>query len=74
LLHVLRHKIGGLPAEFRFEGSEVLVWADPETGNVVLSKRPPSWDDFFELRNRMDGVPDDFLSERFDKPPQERDL
>ena len=38
-----------LPAEFRFEGSEVFVRRDPATGDVILSQRPESWADFFEL-------------------------
>lgn len=63
-----------LPVEFRFEGNEVLIWADQETGNVILSKRPPSWDDFFAVRKRVGGVPEDFLSDRHDEPPQARDL
>jgi antitoxin VapB len=63
-----------LPAEFRFEGSEVFIWADPETGNVILSRRPPSWDDFFEMRKCIGETPEDFLSDRHDEPPQPRDL
>ncbi|MDQ2841799.1 MAG: AbrB/MazE/SpoVT family DNA-binding domain-containing protein [Acidobacteriota bacterium] len=63
-----------LPAEFRFEGTEVLIWSDPETGNVVLSRRPPSWDDFFEIRKRIGELPEDFLSDRHDEPPQTRGL
>ena len=62
-----------LPAEYRFEGSEVYVRHDSETGDVILSRRPESWDDFFELLKTVD-VPDDFLSDRKDAPPQERDL
>ena len=62
-----------LPAEYRFEGSEVYVRYDPETGDVILSRRPESWNDFFELLKTVD-VPDDFLSDRKDAPPQERDL
>jgi len=29
-----------LPAEYRFDGSEVFVRRDPVTGNVILSRRP----------------------------------
>ena len=29
-----------LPAEFRFEGTEVYVRRDPKTGDVVLSRKP----------------------------------
>jgi antitoxin VapB len=62
-----------LPAEYRFEGSEVYVRRDEATGDVILSRRPESWHDFFDLVKTAD-VPDDFLRERGDKPPQKRKL
>ncbi len=62
-----------LPAEFRFEGSEVFVRRDPVTGDVILSRRPESWADFFELMKSVE-VPEDFVSDRQDSPPQKRDL
>ena len=62
-----------LPAEYRFEGSEVYVRRDPLTGDVILSRRPESWTDFFELMKSVE-VPEDFLADRTDKPPQKRDL
>ena len=62
-----------LPAEYRFEGSEVYIRRDSRTGDVILSRRPESWQDFFDLAERI-GVPDDFLSDRGDLPPQKRRL
>ena len=62
-----------LPAEFRFEGSEVYVRRDPATGDVILSRKPNSWADFFELMKTID-VPEDFLSDIPDLPPQKRKL
>jgi antitoxin VapB len=62
-----------LPAEYRFEGSEVFVRRDPATGDVILSRRPDSWKDFFELLKTVE-MPDDFLSDREDSPPQKRKL
>ncbi len=62
-----------LPADLRFEGSEVFIRQDPETGDVILSRRPESWDGFFELTKRV-GVPEDFMSDRQDAPPQKRKL
>ncbi|WP_022719536.1 antitoxin [Rhodopseudomonas sp. B29] len=50
-----------LPAEFRFEGSEVFVRRDPRTGDVILSRKPDSWDGLFELYDK-DQVPNDFMS------------
>jgi antitoxin VapB len=60
-----------LPAEYRFDSSEVYIRRDAETGDVILSRRPESWNEFFELADRV-GVPEDFLSERGDAPPQKR--
>jgi antitoxin VapB len=62
-----------LPAEFRFEGKEVFIRQDPETGDVVLSRRPDSWETFFELADKAP-VPKDFMAERDDQPPQKRKL
>jgi antitoxin VapB len=62
-----------LPAEYRFEGSEVYVRRDPSTGDVILSRRPDSWEDLFELMNAS-GIPQDFLAGRDDLPRQERDI
>ncbi len=62
-----------LPAEYRFEGSEVYVRRDPRTGDVILSRRPESWQEFFELLKNID-IPGDFLSDRDKTPPQKRDL
>jgi antitoxin VapB len=62
-----------LPAEYRFEGSEVFVRRDPATGDVILSRRPDSWKDFFELMEGIE-VPENFLADREDAPPQKRRL
>jgi antitoxin VapB len=62
-----------LPAEYRFAGSEVHIRRDPDTGDVILSRRPESWKDFFELMKTIE-VPEDFLADREDQPPQKRDL
>ena len=41
-----------LPAEFRFEGSEVYIRRDPLSGDVILSAKGAwsSWDDFLADR------------------------
>jgi antitoxin VapB len=64
-----------LPSEYRFEGSEVFVRRDSATGDVILSRRPESWEDFFALLAAAH-IPQDFLSDRKEKdaPPQKRDL
>jgi antitoxin VapB len=62
-----------LPSEYRFEGSEVYVRRDPENGDVILSRRPESWRDFLQLVKALD-LPEDFLADRQDIPPQKRNL
>lgn len=62
-----------LPAEFRFESNEVYVRRDLLTGDVILSRRPPDWEDFFQLLSALD-MPADFMLDRQDAAPQPRDL
>jgi antitoxin VapB len=60
-----------LPVEYRFEGSEVYVRRDPATGDVILSRRPESWEDLFALMTTVE-VPEDFLADRKDTPQKRR--
>ena len=60
-----------LPAEFRFAETEVYIRRDPASGDVVLSRRPGDWEEFFQLVERLD-VPQDFMADRSDEPPQVR--
>jgi len=62
-----------LPVNFRFDCDEVFIRRDEATGDVVISKKPDSWDGFFELLDSID-VPDDFMLERDNDEPQVRDL
>ncbi|MGH8032633.1 MAG: antitoxin [Luteimonas sp.] len=62
-----------LPKEFRFPGSEVFIRRDSQTGEVVLSPKPASWQEFFELANRVK-IPADFMTDREDLPAEERSL
>ena len=68
-----------LPAEFRFEGDEVLIRRDEKTGDIILSEkdsRQKSWERFLQLRKEVAGeIDDDFLSpkERFSLPESDRD-
>ncbi|MFS2159648.1 antitoxin [Pseudomonas sp. Pseusp122] len=55
-----------LPAAFRFDSDEVFIRRDPVTGDVILSRKPESWDGFLSLLEG-EAIPDDFLGE------QERD-
>jgi antitoxin VapB len=64
-----------LPQEFRFEGKEVFIRRDPETGDVVLSQKEKSWDRMLAALKEGD-IPDDFLSpeEREQGVEQNRDV
>ena len=62
-----------LPMEFRFRGVEVFIRRDPNTGDVVLSPKPASWQEFFELADRTE-IPADFMADREDLPAEERNL
>lgn len=57
-----------LPAAYRFDTKEVFIRQDPQTGDVILSRRPATWDDFFATLNGTK-VPRGFLgkSERKQK-------
>jgi antitoxin VapB len=50
-----------LPAAYRFDTKEVFIRRDPISGDVILSRKPASWDDFF-LALQGEDVPADFLS------------
>ena len=51
-----------LPAAFRFDAKEVFIRQDAESGDVILSRKPATWDGFFAALKNAD-VPADFLSE-----------
>jgi antitoxin VapB len=56
-----------LPLAYRFEGSEVCIRRDEQTGDVILSRKPESLAQFFDFAQALKAdIPDDFLS------PEER--
>ncbi|ASG22924.1 antitoxin [Nitrospirillum viridazoti] len=62
-----------LPAAYRFDAKEVYIRKDPETGDVILSRKPTDWSGFFAALEGVD-VPADFLSqEERDQGSHERD-
>ncbi len=61
-LTIGRSQVVLLPQEFRFDCNEVYIRRDPTTGDVVLSRRPDTWDGFFALYQSTE-VPADFMSE-----------
>jgi antitoxin VapB len=62
-----------LPVNLRFEGDEVYIRKDPETGDVILSRKPGNWNDFFELISALE-IPEDFMAERDNERPEDKDL
>ncbi len=57
-----------LPKEFRFDTDEVYI---RKVGDeVIITATRPAWDTFFDQRTAFD---DDFLPDREDIPPQERE-
>jgi antitoxin VapB len=67
-----------LPAEFRFEGTEVAIRRDPDTGDVILSPLNKSFADWLEEHERLLAkIPreelDDFMADRDQGQDVERD-
>ena len=66
-----------LPAEFRFEGDEVLIRRDPDTGDVILSPRNRKFSEWLKLRDKLIAEApaefEDFEIPRDSAPPSERD-
>ena len=52
-----------LPSAYRFDTKEVFIRQDAETGDVILSRKPTTWDDFF-IALKGANVPADFLDEK----------
>ena len=45
-----------LPAAYRVDVKEVFIRQDPETGDVILSRKPPNWDGFFTALNALKAI------------------
>jgi len=67
-----------LPSEFRFEGEAVFIRKDAKTGDVILSRRPESWQEFFRFRDEARKADPKafakFMARREDPPPDKRVL
>ena len=61
-----------LPAAFRFDCSEVYIHKDPKNGDIILSRKPASWDEFFQLIDHME-IPGDFMENRENESTRKRD-
>ena len=58
-----------LPKEYRFETEEVYITKQGQ--NVIISAKKPTWDEFFDSESAFG---DDYLKDRLDAQPQERDF
>ncbi|MDY7575709.1 AbrB/MazE/SpoVT family DNA-binding domain-containing protein [Actimicrobium sp. CCI2.3] len=62
-----------LPVAFRFDAKQVFIRQDPVTGDVILSRKPANWDDFFSALKNAE-VPVDFLgAQERQQSTQDRD-
>jgi len=61
-----------IPAAYRFSTEEIFIRRDPQTGDVILSQAPGTWQDIFETLDTA-AFPDDFLRDRNQGQPQRRE-
>ena len=62
-----------LPSAYRFDTKEVFIRRDPETGDVILSRKPGDWDGFLAALKGTD-IPAGFLTgEERQQVSQDRD-
>ncbi len=61
-----------IPVEYRFNSEEVFIRRDEQSGSLILSEAPGSWEEVFAALDEA-GVPDDFLTDRKQGMPQLRD-
>ena len=58
-----------LPKEYLFDTDEVYITRQGQ--NIIISAKKPTWDEFFDSEPIFDA---DFLKDRLDTQPQERDF
>ncbi len=61
-----------IPVDFRFDCEQVFIRKDPDSGDLIISETPGSWESFFKRLEDVE-VPENFMSERESEPPQERE-
>ena len=62
-----------LPANYRFDCDEVYIRRDPETGDVIISKKPGNWEEYFEMMEDIE-ISDGFMSVRDNEAESEKEL
>lgn len=58
-----------LPKEYRFDTDEVYI--TKQGSSIIITEKKPTWDEFFDSESAFD---DDFLKDRLDVQPQERNF
>jgi len=58
-----------IPKKYRFQTKHVLIFRRGD--EIILKEKPDSWDNFFEEQSVFG---EDYLSERENSHPQERDF
>jgi len=58
-----------LPKEYRFDTDEVYITKQGDS--IIISAKKPTWDEFFDSKPVFGN---DFLQDRCDEKPQERDF
>ena len=61
-----------IPAQYRFTTGEVYIRQDPQSGDLILSQAPGGWNEIYAALDQA-GFPDDFLAQRDQGPPQQRE-
>jgi antitoxin VapB len=61
-----------IPAAYRFTTDEVYIRRDLQTGDLILSQSPGEWGEIYRALDDA-GFPDDFLADRAQGMPQERE-
>ncbi len=61
-----------IPAEFRFKTDEVYIRRDEQSGDLILSQSPASWDEIFAALDAA-GFPAEFMTHRDQGATEERE-
>jgi antitoxin VapB len=61
-----------IPAEFRFKADEVYVRRDEQSGDLILSQSPASWDEIFAALDAAE-FPARFMADREQGVAEERE-
>ena len=61
-----------IPDAYRFDSKEVFIRRDAQSGDLILSPAPDSWEEVYAALDKA-GFPDDFLAEHGQGPSQVRD-